>query len=751
MIKSVIEDLKRDENYHGQFAYIREIKDNVAQKVEFPEGIDKRLKSNLEKSGITSLYPHQIKAYEKIKSLENVIIATSTSSGKTLSFALPIIEDLLNNEQHMALFLYPTKALTLDQYEKFSILTKGLPVNFGIYDGDTLSEERTYLRRTARVIFSNPDILHVGILPNHMNWGRFFTNLKYVVIDEAHYYSGVLGSHLSEILRRLRRVSNYYGTFPQFILSSATLRNPEEYSFKLVGERFSLITEDSSFLNKKYFIIFNPELVHSELNLRKSIYKESVWLIKRLIRNNLKTIVFVKSRKGVELLTRMLNHSLEPEERHFVSSYRAGYTKETRHEIERKLKNNELKAILTTNALELGIDIGDLDATIIVGYPGSLSSLYQQSGRSGRKKDSITIFIADSDALDQYIVNNPDFIFSNNFDMLEINNENPYILSPHLRCAAYELPIDLTIDVDYFGNETVKHVESMEKDGLIVKKAGKYFYAERLSYAPKVNIRSTGEENVKLIDKDGNTIEKISWKRAIEEAFVGAVYMHLARTYIVEKLDLENKFALLVEKDTEYYTDSLAIESIEILDTLSEKGFNDFKIYYGDVLVTEIVRGFVKKQFISDRRLGVEPLELPKITFYSKAFWFNLEEKYVRLLKEKNEDLMGTIHAMEHLLIGVMGAIVVCDRKDVGGVSHPIHPDTGKPTIFVYDSVEGGIGITEKAFEKIPELFDVAYKSISSCPCKEGCPSCIYSPKCGNENKPLSKKGAIIILKEFTS
>jgi len=750
VIHLVINDIKKDENYHGQFSYIKELNFQGLESSEFPEYIDLRVKRNLYFQGIKKLYAHQREALEVLKSGKNVIIATSTATGKTLSFSIPVISGIIRNPSSTSLFIYPTKALTLDQYEKFELIAKDIDIKFGIYDGDTPQNERIYLRRNANILFSNPDILHVGILPNHINWSRFFTNLKFVVIDEAHYYSGVLGSHFSEIIRRLRRVANYYGAYPQFVISSATLQNPDEFSFKLVGERFDLVSSVGGIPNRKYFIIFNPELIQKELNLRKSIYKEAIWVIRRLFRNNLKVITFVKSRQGVELLTKMLNQALEPEERRFVSSYRAGYTKEIRHEIERKLKENELKIIITTNALELGIDIGDLDASVIVGYPGSLSSLFQQSGRSGRKKESLTIFIASSDVLDQYFVKNPDFFFSNNFDSIEINSENPYIFVPHLKCAAYELPLDPEIENDYFGNQVNERIPQLEKEGALEKKTKKYFYTDRMSPASQVNIRGSGEENVRLVEEETEkVIERISWKRAIEETFEGAVYLHLAKTYIVKKLDLDNRFAILSQKETEYYTDSLAIESTEVVKELKKKKFNDFEIHFGDVLTTEIVRGYVRKQFVTDRKLGVEPLELPKITFYTKAFWFTIEDRYVRKLKEKNEDLPGSIHALEHLLIGMMGVVVVCDRKDIGGVSHPIHPDTEKPTIFIYDGVEGGVGISEKGFERIEELFSASYKNIDSCPCKEGCPSCIYSPKCGNDNKPLSKNGAYILLKEF--
>ena len=752
MIDYILKELQTDENYHGQFVKTFEIKSEFPSLSEIPEELSSSIKNYLIKKKIHKLYPHQIEAIKHIQSGKNIIITTSTSSGKTLAFNIPIIDYLSKKSKSSALYIYPTKALTQDQFEKITEIIGEAEINTGVYDGDTSQDKRIYLRRHSRLLLTNPDILHIGILPNHINWSHFFSNLKFIVVDEAHYYSGILGSHMSEIMRRLRRISHYYGSYPQFILASATLKNPEEFSFKLIGERFKLIGGFENLPFNKKLIILNPPLIDPATNLRRSIYKEAVWILKKLLINNIKTIAFVKSRQGVELVTKMLKNSAGAAEKDLISSYRAGYTKETRHEIENKLKNGKIKTVITTNALELGIDIGNLDATVIIGYPGSISSIFQQSGRSGRKGNSLSILITGSNPIDQYFAKDPDYIFTKNVESISINPENLYIESPHIKCASYEIPITPEVDSDYFGKNAKNIIEELNKNGTLERKGGKYFFTDRYSPAAEINIRGTGQEQIRLINSENDQIiERISRDRAIEETFKGAVYLHLADTYLVKELNLQENFAALEKKEVDYYTDSLAIETIWIKKIINEKSFNRINIFFGDVLVNEKVRGFVKKQFESDRRMGVEELDLPEIKFITKSLWFTIDEKMCKKITNSHEDIPGTIHAVEHLLVGMMPLVVLCDRNDVGGVSHPLHPDTQKATIFVYDGIEGGIGLSEKGYERIEELFEFAYKTVSECTCKDGCPSCIFSPKCGNENNPLSKDGARILLKEILS
>lgn len=744
MLDKVLLNLKTSENYSGQIVKAFYLQSESYEKFPLPDSLSFALKEKLVKDGINYLYRHQIESFNLLQDGYNVVITSSTASGKTLAFNIPILDTLFRNKNATALYLYPTKALAHDQFEK---LEKLVDFTIGTYDGDVARDEKAALRRKSRIIFANPDILHVGILPNHIQWDRFFSNLKYVVIDEAHFYSGVLGSHFAMIMRRLRRVLSNYGSFPQFVISSATLENPEEFSFRLIGERFKLVDGPKNPQAKKLMIIFNPKLIDKELNIRKNIIKEAVWVTKTLLESGNHVIVFEKSRKGVELLYKYLKDEVNDE--YAISPYRAGYSKEQRRKIERGVKNGEIKCIIATNALELGIDIGELDATVIVGYPGKLSSLFQQSNRSGRNKDSVTVFITSSNPLDQYFTKDPDYLVNKKFESININLDNPYILKPHLLCAAYEVPIKENLDSDYFGNYLQTYLKELYDSGELVKRNDKYFANSKYSIADKVNIRGVGEENIKLIDLDSNKeIEKMSLQRALEEVFPNAVYMHMGETYVSKKLDVENKVVLLQKEKVDYYTDSLAIENIWVRRVLKHKKETNLDIYFGEVVVNEIIRGFVMKEFFTDKKIGTEPLELPSIDFVTKATWFIIPNEIVNEVK-LIDDLLGSIHAMEHSLVSMMPLIVQCDRNDVGGVSHPKHPDTEGTTIFLYDGIEGGIGITEKAYDKMFDLLNAAYKSVSSCPCKDGCPSCIFSPKCGNENKPLSKSGAILLLRKI--
>lgn len=749
MISEIISKIKANKNYAGQIVSIREIRGDSIPIVNFPGDLSEELLAYFKENNISGLYPHQKKAYEKLKEGKNVFVSSGTSTGKTLAFNIPVLDFLFKNRKATALYSYPTKALARDQKEKLDKIIKEKFI-FGTYDGDTPQSGRAFLRKNARLIITNPDLLHLGILPNHSNWARFFQHLQFVVIDEAHYYNGILGTHVSEIMRRLRRISNFYGAYPQFLLASATIGNPEKFSFNLIGENFEIIKDFEFPPNRKSFVIFNPALVDKKTNTRRSLYREAVWVLKLLIQNDIRTIAFARSRQGVELITKYLKSTLPPNKRELVASYRAGYLKEERREIEKKLKNGELTVVVTTNALELGIDIGDLDATVIIGYPGTISSLFQESGRSGRKGESLTIFITSSNPLDQYFVKDTDYLFRKNFEDISINPANFYILSPHLKCAALEIPIEKELDKDYFGSNAIPIIDNFEREGILEKRGKRLYYALRDFPAANTDIRGSGGQEISLINKDtGEVLERISLKRALEETFKGAVYLHRAETYVVEELNLSNKYALLKKKKVNYYTDSLSIHRIEVIKVMNEKNIFGTRLFFGEVKVSERVVGFIRKQYGTDQKIGAEEVELPETEFETKAFWFPISENVEKKIIDSEEEIPGSIHATEHLLVAMMPLIVVCDRRDVGGVSHPLHPDTGRPTIFVYDGAEGGVGLAEEGFTKFDKLLESAYHTVASCSCEDGCPSCIYSPKCGNDNKPLSKKGAILLLGEM--
>ena len=750
MIKYIIEELKKNKNYNNQFVKIFEVPCKSFDLLSVPGFLHNTLQQYLLREDIVSLFPHQIETINSIRDGENVIITTGTATGKTLSFNLPVLDYLLKNKNSTALYIYPTKALAHDQLKKINDILVNENIVFGAYDGDTPFSERNFLKKRARILLTNPDLLHVGILPYHTNWDKFFSRLKFVVIDEAHYYRGILGSHMSEIMRRLRRISHYYGSFPQFILSSATLQNPEEFAFKLVGERARRVGFSTVAPFKKYFIIFDPPRLDAKTNLKRSIYKEAVWIMEELLKNNLRTIVFARSRRGVEMVTKDLLSKTNATDRNLISSYRAGYLTELRKDIEEKLRSGEIKTIITTNALELGIDIGDLDVTIIIGYPGTISSVFQESGRSGRNGASITIFIAGINPLDQYFIKDPDYLFRESFESIAINPDNPHILTPHIKCASYEMPINDTIDPEYFGRSLNDSLSALLRQEVLEQRGHKFYYALRDYPAAKVHIRGGSGQDIALINEETDEVlEIVSVRRAVEEVFKGAIYFHLADPYFVHELNLQDKYALLSKTNLNYYTDSLAIHKIDIKGINKKEKFHRLDMYFGDVLVSETTIGFMKKQYGTDKKIGEEELKLPVMTFTTKAFWFTLNLSLEKLIKKTEEEILGTIHAVEHLLVAMMPIVVMCDRNDVGGVSHPLHPDTGKSTIFVYDGAEGGVGLAEKGFERAEELFTAAYKTVSTCSCKTGCPSCIFSPKCGNRNNPLSKRGAIILLKEI--
>ncbi len=749
MISEIIGKIKSNKNYAGQIVKITEIRGDSIPVVDIPSGVAKELTEYFSTNGIMGLYPHQARAYAEAGGGKNVFVSSGTSTGKTLAFNIPVLDFLFKNQKSTALYLYPTKALARDQKEKLDKIIKEKFV-FGTYDGDTPRSGRIFLRKNARLIITNPDLLHIGILPYHSNWARFFQHLKFVVLDEAHYYNGILGTHISEIMRRLRRVSHFYGTYPQFLLASATIGNPKEFSYKLIGENFEIIKDFELPPNRKAFVIFNPALVDKKTNTRRSAYREAVWVLKTLVENNIRTIAFARSRQGVELITKYLKAVLPLSKKERIASYRAGYLKEERREIENKLKSGELLAVIATNALELGIDIGDLDATVIVGYPGTISSLFQESGRSGRRGESITIFITSSNPLDQYFAKDPDYLFRKNFEDISVNPSNFYILSPHLKCAAFELPIEKEIDKEYFGERAVSIIEDFERKNILEKRGRRFYYTLRDFPAASTDIRGSGGQEISLIDADTDEVmERISLKRALEEAFKGAVYLHMAETFVVEELNLSAKYAMLRRKKVNYYTDSLAVHRIEVLKVADQKDIFGTRLFFGDVRVSEKVVGFIRKQYGTDQKIGAEEIELPETQFETRAFWFPVSEDAEKKLTESGEEIPGSIHAAEHLLVAMMPLVVVCDRRDVGGVSHPLHPDTGRPTIFVYDGAEGGVGLAEEGFARFDRLLNSAYGTVATCPCEDGCPSCIYSPKCGNDNKPLSKKGAIILLKEM--
>ncbi len=741
--------------YGGQIAHQEPIPRRDARCADLDSPLEAALAENLSRHGLLPFYTHQAQAINHARGDKNVMVATSSASGKTLCYNVPVVETLLTQRGSCALYLFPTKALAQDQlrtlWELFHprILSTG---HFSTFDGDTPKAERGDIRRRARLILSNPDMLHVGILPNHQQWSRLLRRLKYVVVDEAHIYRGVFGSHVACVLRRLRRLCRFYGSNPQFICCSATIANPGEHAEKLVGLPFSVVDDDGSPRGGKEFVFWNPPLIDKARSVRRSANGEASNLFAELVSQNIRTLTFVRTRQLTEVIynyTRRKLAEIDPELSKKIKPYRAGYLPEDRRQIEKELFSGQLTGVVATTALELGIDIGDLEATVLTGYPGSIASTWQQAGRSGRSKEkSLSFLIGLDNPLDQYFMRHPESFFGKSFENALVNPDNPYILRAHLLCAAWELPLT-NLDEEFFGSTFVQERKELEEQGLLREVRGRWHVAPSIAYpAESVNIRASGENYAIIDTASGTLLETIDASTALFFIFPGAIYLHQGESYLVEELDLSARTAYAKPVEVNYYTQDKELTDLHIIKVLKDKECRGTKVYLGEVEVTTRVVGFKKKAQFTEEIIGEEPLDLPPQHFPTIALWFDLPKEAVKRVDEDEVglDFAGGLHAAEHAAIAILPMFALCDRNDIGGVSTPLHPDTGKPQIFIYDAYPGGIGISEKGFDLIEELWQTTLKAIEECPCEDGCPSCVQSPKCGNNNKPLDKKAAQILL-----
>ena len=711
--------------------------------------LDETLESYLDQHRIR-LYSHQCEAINRIRTGKNVIITTPTASGKTLAFNLPVFEGLEMDRDARALYLYPTKALSNDQLatlEQMAQFTR-ISARPAIYDGDTPQSKRAAVRENSRVVISNPHELH-QVLSWHAKWRVFFSNLKFIVIDEAHRYRGVFGSHIALLLRRLVRLCNFYGSSPQFILSTATLANPLEFAGRLTGLPFELVDEDGSPHGRKHFVLYNP--FYDGIGER-STYQETKDLLVSCVKDNLHTLCFTGSRKMAELVTLWAREDARRSSARLaesISAYRAGYLPEERRAIERQLKEGLLNGVVSTNALELGIDVGSLDAVIIAGYPGTMMSTRQQAGRAGRKGgDSLAILVAFANPLDQYFMHHPHHFFSCSHEHAIIDTGNPYIVSGHLLCAAAELPLREDQDRHYFGDSFTGLLPELASTDLIRKTSRGWVYSGRGRAADAVRLDGIPGSTFRILCH-GRLLETMDRGQAYREAHKGAIMLHQGETYVVNEMDLETHTIRVTETEVDYYTQPLKEVDLSIIEILETRVIQGARCNFGDVEVTEQYTGYKIKR--KDTIIGVEPLDLPPITFRTKAFWFVSAADTEQRVVGSGLDLAGGLHGAEHAIIALMPLHVMCDRWDIGGLSSPAFGEECEPTVFVYDGYEGGIGLAEKAYEILPDVFLSAHELVRDCGCDEGCPSCIYSPKCGNDNQPLDKKAAVLILGDLCS
>ncbi len=696
----------------------------------------------LSQSKIEMLYTHQAQAIDSYRDGNNVLIVTPTASGKSLAFYIPTFETFMSDPDAKALYIFPYKALEQDQLKNIRALASKIPekkkLRAEIYDGDTSAYKRKKIKADLPdLIITNPDMLHMGILAFHGDWQKFFEDLKLVVIDELHVYKGIFGTHLHHIVRRLKRICAHYGSKPRFIASSATIANPGEFSFLLTSEQFDIISDNGAPAAAKHFLFVNPDV---------SPYTIAADLFELSVNEGYKTIAFTKARKITELIHSWLITG-SPKLKKKISSYRAGYLPEERREIEAKLFSGELMGVISTSALEHGIDVGGLDVCILVGYPGSIISSWQRIGRVGRSdRESLIILIALPDALDQYFIRYPEQFFGRSFEKAVLDPSNRFIMSGHLVCAGAEIPLKVS-DRDGYGESSPEIIRELVSEGRLVEGAeGDKWFSLKKNPQREMSLRSMGE-GYKIFEKDsGREIGTVDGVRAFHECHEGAIYLHHGTQYKVTSLDIESRKIVAKAVDVDYYTQVISDKETEILEMIGKVNKGSYDVGYGRLKVTEFIREYAKKRIFGQEIISTHPLDIPPISFETMGLWVELPEALNVQAIARGMHFMGGLHATEHAAISLFPLLAICDRDDIGGISYALNPQLNKPAIFIYDGYPGGIGLAAKGYQDIEILFDRTYALVSSCDCDEGCPSCIHSPKCGSGNKPLDKSATIFIL-----
>ena len=733
-------------------------REQEAVEVPLPGALDPGLRAALEAQGITTLYAHQLAAL-RTSDAANVIVTSGTASGKSLAFNLPVLDAIAADEKARALYLYPTKALAQDQARKLSELSPpGL--RHAIYDGDTPKEERTAVRRRSNLVLTNPDMLHIGILPHHKSWGDFLINLRYVVVDEAHVYRGVFGSNVANVLRRLRRLARVYRGEegePRFILTSATIANPAELGEELLGTPVELVDDDAAPKAGRRIAVWNPPLTDEAAGVRRSALAEAAEMLADLVTSGVRTICFLRSRKGVELIQKFTADELAERGRRDlaerIAPYRAGYTPQQRREIEQRLSSGDLLAVVATNALELGIDIGELDAALCVTFPGTVASLRQMWGRAGRKTEGLAIYMAGEDGLDQFFCRHPEEFLGRPVEAAILDPANEQIRAGHLLAAAYEAPLGGPHDDATLGMGWSEGAEALAERGLMRRNRNGGFGVRGPGFpAGWLGLRAASSDSVTVLDSStGELIGTVEAERAFSTVHPGAVYMHLGRAFEVRELDVELRRAVVEPFDGDYYTQARKETDIYIERTEEQRSTLGVELNFGTVAVSEQVVAFQRKRLGDHEAFDFVALELPEQSFDTKALWYVLPDELAGQQVLPGEVQLGALHASEHSQIAVLPLLAMCDRWDVGGLSTNVHYQTGKPTIFIYEGHPGGVGISRRGYDRFERLVGDAARLVGECRCESGCPSCVQSPKCGNLNDHLHKGGAIELMGRMLS
>ena len=739
---------------------------------EYPSDVHPKLVEALKKKEFSRLYSHQHSSWELLKKGKSIAVVTPTASGKTLCYNLPVLDAILKNPSARAIYLFPTKALAQDQRAELDETIKLLPEEIRIftYDGDTPQDARKAIRARGHIILTNPDMLHTGILPHHTKWIKLFENLKYIVIDELHNYRGIFGSHLANVLRRLKRIAKFYGSQPQFILCTATIANPLEIAEKMIEEPASLVDNNGAPQGEKYFIFYNPPVVNRHLGIRRSYVNESRRVSSLFIKNDLQTIVFAPSRLTTEILVTYLKEDIEQtiKDEGLIRGYRGGYLPLKRREIEKELREGKIKGVVSTNALELGIDIGSLDIAVLASYPGTISSTWQRAGRAGRKTGrSAAVLVASSSPLDQFIINNPEYFFSQNPEKALINPDNLSILVSHIECAAFELPLK---DGEKFGRvDTADILKFLEEEKLVHHSKDKWFWTSDAYPADGVSLRSISSDNFVVVDTSKKTqaIAEVDFTSALTTLHPKAIYLCEGEQYYVDKLDYDQRKAYVKKTDVDYFTDAIDYTKIKILDVFAKNNLTKCSISHGEVHVATQVVGFKKIKFHTSENVGAGDLSLPQNEMHTTAYWLTIPSEIFQALPFSSEQKINGLYGLAYLLHHVAPLFMMCDLHDVGvsigdnstGKSVPprdirlkISPDEDlqdfsdvafEPNIFIYDNFPGGIGLSPSLFDLEKTLLSHSQKTIQACPCKEGCPSCVGPTK---ESGRQSKQVALEIL-----
>lgn len=741
----------------GPLTHLAVIGKRAAEVVDWPDWVADEVREVFTERGITGLWRHQAEAADHAAAGRHVCVCTGTASGKSLAYQLPILTRFAQEPNSTALYLSPTKALGTDQLRSVTQLIAGHPAFTHLlpcmYDGDTDHELRQWARLHSRWIFTNPDMLHLGINSTHAKWRQFFAKLKFIVVDECHHYRGVFGSHTALVLQRTLRIARAYGADPVVIGASATVANPAQALSRLINADVEAVTDDTSPHGERTVALWEPGFVdeargENDAPVRRPAAAEAARLLADFVIEGARTLCFVRSRRGTEITavrTRQLLADAAPELADRVAAYRAGYLADDRRRLERALSDGELLGVATTNALELGVDISGLDAVIVAGYPGTVASFWQQAGRAGRRGEgSLVVLIARDDPLDTYLVHHPDSILGRPVEATVTDPGNPYILGPHLLCAATEFP--LTVDeVRAFDAQDL--VDELTADGLLRRRKAGWYPAPGLDPHSDIDIRGgTGGEILIVDATTSQLLGTVDSARAKRSVHPGAVYLHQGESFVIDELDLDDHLALAHPEEPDWTTSVREVSEVEVIRTLTARTFGPLRVAFAEVVVTEQVVGYLRKA-LSGEILDSVPLDMPAETLPTRAVMYTLEPEALITAGVAPDKFPGALHAAEHAAIGMLGLVATCDRWDIGGLSTNAHPGTGLPTVFVYDGYPGGAGFAERGYEAFADWIAATAEAVASCGCRSGCPSCVQSPKCGNGNEPLDKEMAVKVLR----